>query len=99
MKLFCQNPLNGKSPFEVEVDYFIKRNKLTAKFQASSNLENWNHSPLFSKNYYKNWRLWDYDVFEIFLQFRKEKEQESAPYIELQVSPLNQKFALITYRP
>ena len=45
---------------------------------------------------YKNWGLWDYDVFELFLSRNTEL---NAPYLELQVSPLNQKLALIIEKP
>lgn len=44
---------------------------------------------------YKNWGLWEYDVFEAFLSFA----DNSLPYLELQVSPLNQKFALLIEEP
>lgn len=45
---------------------------------------------------YKNWGLWERDVFEVFLTRQSEGD---LPYLELQVSPLNQKFALIIDKP
>lgn len=47
----------------------------------------------------KNWGLWNFDVVEIFLQPRKEITHHHAPYIELQVSPLNQGFNLQIIEP
>ncbi|MEX0799545.1 MAG: hypothetical protein WD025_08870 [Bacteriovoracaceae bacterium] len=44
---------------------------------------------------HKNWGLWEYDVFELFLT----RANREAPYLELQVSPINQKFALLIKRP
>lgn len=41
----------------------------------------------------ENWGLWEYDVIEIFLTYNKSQ------YLELQVSPLNQKFALLISKP
>ena len=45
---------------------------------------------------YQNWGLWDYDVFEVFLT---RSESSKLPYLEIQVSPLNQKFALLINKP
>lgn len=47
----------------------------------------------------KNWGLWDHDVVEAFLQLRKSPQDLAAPYLEIQVSPLNQPFALIITEP
>ncbi len=44
---------------------------------------------------FQNWGLWEHDVFEVFLT----KNDSGLPYLEMQVSPLNQKFALIVKRP
>lgn len=44
---------------------------------------------------YKNWGLWEYDVVEVFLT----REATGIPYLEIQVSPLNQKFALLVKAP
>lgn len=47
----------------------------------------------------KNWGLWNYDVVEVFLQPRLEITYTHTPYIELQVSPLNQGFNLVIIEP
>lgn len=47
----------------------------------------------------KNWELWNWDVVEAFLQLRSSAEDVFAPYLELQVSPLNQALALVIRKP
>lgn len=47
----------------------------------------------------KNWGLWNNDVVEAFLQLRAHSEDVKAPYLEIQVSPLNQPFALVIVEP
>jgi hypothetical protein len=59
----------------------------------------WQTDPLFSADWLKNWGLWNKDVFEAFLQLRSSPDDLSAPYLEIQVSPLNQPFALIITEP
>jgi len=43
---------------------------------------------------HSQWGLWDYDVFEIFMQKRPDSTDSSLPYTEFQVSPLGQFFHL-----
>ncbi|MFZ4713546.1 MAG: hypothetical protein ACOYL6_07540 [Bacteriovoracaceae bacterium] len=52
-----------------------------------------------SENAKKNWGLWNYDVVEAFLQVRNTVDEVRAPYVEVQVSPLNQSFNLIITEP
>lgn len=47
------------------------------------------------KEDYKNWGLWEFDVFECFLT----RSNDLNHYLELQVSPLNQRFALMIKEP
>jgi hypothetical protein len=47
----------------------------------------------------KNWGLWNHDVVEAFIQVRNSVEEIQAPYLEIQVSPLNQGFNLIILEP
>lgn len=49
----------------------------------------------FSLDHWDNWGLWDYDVVEVFLT----RAKDLAPYLELQLSPLGHKFALLISRP
>lgn len=59
----------------------------------------WVSDPVFGDDWAKNWGLWNKDVFEAFLQLRQDDSDLQAPYLEIQVSPLNQPFALIITEP
>lgn len=59
----------------------------------------WFADPNMSHDWAKNWGLWNNDVVEGFLQLRKDPNDLTAPYLEIQVSPLNQPFALIITEP
>lgn len=59
----------------------------------------WLSDPVFTDDYTKNWGLWNKDVVEAFLQLRSSTDDVKAPYLEIQVSPLNQPFALIITEP
>lgn len=61
--------------------------------------EAWESDPQFGSDYTKNWGLWNKDVIESFLQLRKNPEDVKAPYLEIQLSPLNQPFALMIVEP
>lgn len=59
----------------------------------------WHTDELFTNDWSKNWGLWNKDVFEAFLQLRSHEADIKAPYLEIQVSPLNQPFALVIQEP
>ncbi|TGE25823.1 hypothetical protein E5K00_11715 [Hymenobacter aquaticus] len=60
----------------------------------------WNTNPDFSRTDYRaNWGLWEHDVVELFLQPRPHPDATAAPYLEVQVSPLGQPFALLIEEP
>ncbi len=59
----------------------------------------WITSPHFQAENAKNWGLWEYDVVEAFIQARNSVEEVHAPYVEIQVSPMNQGFNLIIVEP
>lgn len=59
----------------------------------------WYGDTKFSENYKENWGLWNFDVVEAFLQLRSHEADLTAPYLEVQVSPLNQPFALVITEP
>lgn len=59
----------------------------------------WHTQAQMGEDYRKNWLLWESDVLETFLQLRRHEEDFSAPYLELQVSPLNQPLALVIQKP
>lgn len=73
---------------------------LTIEFQIQKRLgAPWQSDANFSSDYSKNWGLWNKDVIEAFLQLRSNENDLAAPYLEIQVSPLNQPFALIIKEP
>lgn len=47
----------------------------------------------------KNWELWNWDVVEAFFQLRPTATDLQAPYLEVQLSPLNQGLALVIIEP
>lgn len=55
--------------------------------------------PAYTADWSKNWGLWNHDVVESFLQLRRSPDDTTAPYLEIQVSPLNQPFALLIVEP
>ncbi|WP_156108965.1 hypothetical protein [Hymenobacter sp. APR13] len=60
----------------------------------------WNVNPSYSRTRYRdNWGLWEHDVVELFLQARPYPDVTSGPYLELQLSPLGQPFALVVEEP
>ncbi len=59
----------------------------------------WLSDPAFTDDWTKNWGLWNNDVVEAFLQLRSHPGDLKAPYLEVQVSPLNQPFALVVTEP
>jgi hypothetical protein len=59
----------------------------------------WQVDEVYTQDWSKNWGLWNKDVIEAFLQIRKDENDLKAPYLEIQVSPLNQPFALIIVEP
>lgn len=73
---------------------------LTIEFQVQKRLgAAWQTDENFSDDYTKNWGLWNKDVIEAFLQLRKDENDLTAPYLEIQVSPINQPFALVIKEP
>lgn len=59
----------------------------------------WHTDSAMTSDWSKNWGLWNKDVVEAFLQLRSHPDDLKAPYLEIQLSPLNQPFALIITEP
>ncbi|MCO4753174.1 MAG: hypothetical protein KC478_01765 [Bacteriovoracaceae bacterium] len=93
LKLIPHKANNSDIPCP-EVHFSVEGNSLLASFGLELK------SPVFTSDEfsegYKNWGLWDYDVFELFLS---KNEGTKTPYLELQVSPLNQQLALMIETP
>jgi hypothetical protein len=96
MKLYLQNKIVSNFS-EVTCDYKIIQGFLHFNFCAhkkNQSLE-WLQDNRFSKELpYRNWGLWEQDVFEVFLQPGGTK----CPYYEFQVSTLGQGFQLTIYK-
>ena len=78
-----------------EIQLFEKKGLIRFKVSRQDKLE-WHTSSHFSAGPRGNWGLWNYDVVEVFLMPAK---QTSYQYQEIQVSPLNQTFALNIISP
>lgn len=84
----------------VKVEWDFKDNKVILQFTATKRTSRpWLSDQIFTHDWSKNWGLWNKDVVEAFLQLREHENDLKAPYLEIQVSPLNQPFALIIYEP
>jgi len=84
---------NPPSEHQVHLTYEVGENAVIVDFEVICpslnlaehfNIENWD-----------NWGLWEHDVVEVFIQ----KKSSSNHYLELQISPLGQKFALLVKSP
>ncbi len=99
-KVFKLLEFNNSAGFNLEVSTSINDTSLEVKFHYPAYQAQWRTLKTFSKNQsYKNWKLWEYDVFEVFLQFRDTELAYIAPYLEMQVSPLEQKLNLLILEP
>jgi len=87
--------------FKVECTYnWFSPGLFEAKFIVTNkNGLPWNISKSFDDNGIENWGLWEHDVVEMFLQPRNDPSEITAPYLELQLSPRGQKFAVIVHDP
>ncbi len=84
----------------LKINWERKGDQVTIEFQVQKRTGHlWQTDPVFTNDWSKNWGLWNKDVVEAFLQLRKDEHDLKAPYLEIQVSPLNQPFALIITEP
>lgn len=75
-----------------EIEKYIEFNFKVHDYDYSST------SNLFDLSTWNNVGLWEYDVIEVFIT-RGHNQEDKLPYLEVQCSPLNQKFGLIVNRP
>lgn len=78
-----------RSDRKVVMDFTVTKRSSTPWVTDTSFGQDWNH----------NWELWNKDVVEAFLQLRRDPTDLRAPYLEVQVSPLGQPFALLIVEP
>lgn len=100
MQAFLKKHGSGTGYHLVKVSWEIKDKEIIINFSAQKRSGRpWLSDDKFSSDWKENWGLWEKDVVEAFLQLRKTPEDLSAPYLEIQVSPLNQPFALVITEP
>ncbi len=88
------------SNHSIKVNWERNGSSVTIEFQIQKRTgPAWQNDPVFTTEWLKNWGLWNIDVMEAFLQLRTNESDVKAPYLEIQVSPLNQPFALIITEP
>lgn len=88
------------SDHRIKVDWQVSGRVVTLEFQIQKRMgPPWQTDEVFTEDWSKNWGLWNKDVVEAFLQLRKNPEDTKAAYLEIQLSPLNQPFALIVTDP
>jgi hypothetical protein len=88
------------SNHSIKVNWNRTQSKIQIEFQIQKRTgPGWHHDSVFTSEWLKNWGLWNKDVMEAFLQLRSHENDVKAPYLEIQVSPLNQPFALIITEP
>lgn len=100
MQAYLKKHGQGHAGHTVKVEWDIKGHDVMIQFTTSKrSTRPWLSDPIFTHDWTKNWGLWNKDVMEAFLQLRSHPDDLRAPYLEIQVSPLNQPFALIITEP
>lgn len=90
----------GFAGHSLKLNWTRQDRKVTIEFQVQKRQGTaWTTDEIFTNDWAKNWGLWNKDVVEAFLQLRSAPSELKAPYLEIQVSPLNQPFALIITEP
>lgn len=100
MQVFLKKHGPGHSHHSLKVNWSREGRVVKIEFQIQKRTSApWLVDENFGPDWSKNWGLWNKDVFEVFLQLRKDASDQTAPYLEIQVSPRNQPFALVIVEP
>jgi hypothetical protein len=100
MQAFLKKHSDSHAEHAVRVQWSISGSNLSIEFEVKKRTKKpWLVDEAFTSDWSKNWGLWNKDVVEAFIQLRTNPTDFKAPYLELQVSPLNQPFALIISEP
>lgn len=100
MQAYLKKHGSGVACHTVKAQWEISERVVTINFSVNKrNSQPWLADEVFTEDWSKNWGLWNTDVVEAFLQLREHNDDVRAPYLEIQVSPLNQPFALIITEP
>ncbi|WP_408096191.1 hypothetical protein ACJVC5_14220 [Peredibacter sp. HCB2-198] len=100
MQAFLKKHGPSHSAHSLKIEWEFAQNEVTIRFTAQKRTSRpWLADETKTMDWSKNWGLWNTDVVEAFLQLRSNPQDKTAPYLEIQVSPLNQPFALIITEP
>lgn len=100
MQAFLKKHGEGVAGHGLKVEWDFQKDEVLITFNVHKRTSRpWETDKVFTSDWGKNWGLWNKDVVEVFLQLRSDEADVKAPYLELQVSPLNQPFALIIFEP
>ncbi|GEM_PF-1086850 len=100
MQGYLQKHGSGHAGHSLKVEWrIIGREVQISFFVTKRSSEAWHTDSVFTQDWSKNWGLWNKDVVEAFIQLRTTPDDIKAPYLEVQLSPLNQPFALIIEEP
>ena len=100
MQAYLKKHTPSFSNHSIKINWSYSERIVVIDFQIQKRIgPSWQVDSTFSEDWLKNWGLWNKDVFEAFLQLRHDASDTTAPYLEIQVSPLNQPFALIITEP
>src|SRR5690606_36744712 len=100
MQFFLKKHAPGVATHLVKTELLVSGRTLTFNFTVTKrDGSEYCANPDFGDDYSKNWGLWETDVVEAFIQLRNSPDEVSAPYLEIQLSPLNQPFALVIEKP
>lgn len=94
MNILNAHSSNKTCSYQGSFQCILAENKLRIEFEVKTDNQTFFTDSVYSKESFQNWGMWEHDVFEIFIA-----TQNNAPYLELQLSPLNQPFALIITEP
>jgi hypothetical protein len=100
MQAYLKKHGTGHAAHSLKVEWDIQERNVSLQFTVNKRTSRpWLTDPAFTEDWSKNWGLWNKDVVEAFLQLRSSPDDLKAPYLEIQVSPANQPFALIIVEP
>ena len=100
MQAYLKKHAPGHAGHTIKVNWTVEGRVVALSFVVSKRgNSSWYADENFSQDWSENWGLWDNDVVESFLQLRSHEGDLTAPYLEVQISPLNQPFALIITEP
>ncbi|MFL5786143.1 MAG: hypothetical protein ACJ76H_16105 [Bacteriovoracaceae bacterium] len=100
MQAFLKKHGTGTSFHAIKVSWTRTGRTVVMDFTVTKRSNTaWVTDPSFGTDWNHNWGLWNKDVVEAFLQLRRDPQDLRAPYLEVQVSPMNQPFALLIEEP